>query len=710
MSQEPRRRSPLSGLLLHSGPDPLRNTVLGIFLLILLACMVMLATSLLGLARMQRISQSTQDAMQALLSLEQLRAGQRDVELPELEGRDALEKALSGQNREEQARALDGYEQSALRAMLDAEEQRARQLRIQVIAAGVLIFGTLLGLIGLLYWLFGVLLKPIEDLAGLARRVREGELSWRAAPFTQPELNELGLALNDMLETLEQRLQELDRQRGDWEALVGSIPDAWLGLDPDGSVRLANPAARELAGEDWTGRKLQDLPLETSHEDRWVLTRPDGRKVGLRAKRVDLEGERALLHLRDLEAEERLESLRQEAVSMVLQELRGPSRRLVELSEGYGEVASQARYLRGLVHNLGLSEALRHGRWTTRTLAVELDALLEEVVQSLSGLAREREVELKLQVEEVRLAADPDQLGLLLSTLLRRLIEGTATGGKVSLTARTHQGSVWLELSAQESSLVSELRQWINRPGAQEGDGSGVLRQILKCHEGYLENEPGERLRIELPLRDVQQLPTVTAVEPDQAAPERPRVRVGCWIEDPTLAGWLHRSLRKDFEVCGPETEGLEVHILDLDHPPEQPPRGLILALAEDPAERIERFVELQATALLDKDSSAGELRAALLKVQSGATVLSSKAAQGLRLHASKQRREAPSAYGELTSREQEIFRSITQGLSNKEIAELLVISEGTVKTHVNNLLRKLNLKDRVQLILYATQHDLLTQ
>ncbi|GMU56246.1 MAG: hypothetical protein AMXMBFR33_53920 [Candidatus Xenobia bacterium] len=707
MSQKPSR---LTGLLLHSGPDPLRNTVMGIFLLILLACLIMIATSLVGLGRMQQISNETQDGVQALLALEKLRRGEREVQLSDLSGRDALERALIGGNQETLALALDRYEQAALQSILEAEEKRAQQLRIQLIAGGVLMFGTLVGLVGLLYWLFGVLLKPIEDLAGLARRVREGELSWRASPFTQPELNELGQALNDMLEVLELRLQELDRQRSDWEALVGSIPDAWLSLDADQKVTLANPAARDLAGEDWTGRQFEELPLVRQDEQRWLLTRSDGTQIPLRSKRVELASQRSLLHLRDLQLEERLERLRQEAVSVVLHELRGPSRRLVELCESYGnaELASQARYLRGLVHNLSLTEALSQGRWSTRMVDVELDALLDEVAQSLSGLAREREIELEVKGEECRLAGDPEQLGLLCSTLLRRLIEESPPGSKLRLAVRLHQEQVWLELTPQEASLASQVRHWING-NATESDGAGLLRQILKSHEAYLENEPGERLRIVLPVREARPVPSVTEVEPDQSAPQRPALRVGCWVREPALAAWLRRSLRRDFELCEPG-EGLELHVIDLDDLPEQIPAGRLVALATRPAEQIEKFVELEAVALLDKDSSAGELRSALLRVQGGATVLSSEAAQGLRLHASKARRQAPSAFLELTGREQEIFRSITQGLSNKEIAEALVISEGTVKTHVNNLLRKLHLKDRVQLLLYAAQHDLLVQ
>ncbi len=67
-----------------------------------------------------------------------------------------------------------------------------------------------------------------------------------------------------------------------------------------------------------------------------------------------------------------------------------------------------------------------------------------------------------------------------------------------------------------------------------------------------------------------------------------------------------------------------------------------------------------------------------------------------------------PAEFEALTSREQEIFGEIARGRTNKEIAESLFISEGTVKTHVNNMLRKLELRDRVQVLLYAARKNLL--
>jgi DNA-binding NarL/FixJ family response regulator len=116
------------------------------------------------------------------------------------------------------------------------------------------------------------------------------------------------------------------------------------------------------------------------------------------------------------------------------------------------------------------------------------------------------------------------------------------------------------------------------------------------------------------------------------------------------------------------------------------------------------------ASGFLLKDSPPEDLLAAVHTVASGAALLAPAVTRRVieRFAALPPGRDDLAArITELTSREKEVLRLLARGLTNAEIGEELVISEGTVKTHVAHVLAKLTLRDRVQAVIFAYESGL---
>ncbi len=109
--------------------------------------------------------------------------------------------------------------------------------------------------------------------------------------------------------------------------------------------------------------------------------------------------------------------------------------------------------------------------------------------------------------------------------------------------------------------------------------------------------------------------------------------------------------------------------------------------------------VRAGAIGYLLKDTQADELCRAIKAAAAGQVQLSPKAAERLMREI-----RAPESPEKLTERETEVLRLLAVGKSNKEIASEMVISETTVKTHVSNILMKLNVPSRTQAALYAVR------
>jgi NarL family two-component system response regulator LiaR len=123
--------------------------------------------------------------------------------------------------------------------------------------------------------------------------------------------------------------------------------------------------------------------------------------------------------------------------------------------------------------------------------------------------------------------------------------------------------------------------------------------------------------------------------------------------------------------------------------------------------EKVIQAVQAGAIGYLLKDVSPNDLVEAIRAAKRGETRLHPDAARKLMKQVAAFPAQPPSSADDLTARESEVLRLVARGLSNREIAETLVISEKTVKTHVSSLLSKLNLEARTQLAIYAIRHGM---
>lgn len=121
--------------------------------------------------------------------------------------------------------------------------------------------------------------------------------------------------------------------------------------------------------------------------------------------------------------------------------------------------------------------------------------------------------------------------------------------------------------------------------------------------------------------------------------------------------------------------------------------------------EKVFPAMEAGASGYMLKTSSASEIADAIRSAYEGDTVFEEEVTQKI-----IERNHMPQEYllhDDLTNRETEILQLIAQGLSNQEIADECFITLKTVKTHVSNILSKLDVSDRTQATIYAFKHNL---
>ena len=158
-------------------------------------------------------------------------------------------------------------------------------------------------------------------------------------------------------------------------------------------------------------------------------------------------------------------------------------------------------------------------------------------------------------------------------------------------------------------------------------------------------------------------------------------------------------------DIRMPESNGIEGTKLIKEAFPEV--KVLIVTTFQD-TEYIVEAVQNGASGYLLKDSSPEAILDGIKVALSGKVVMDTVISEALLTNTTV---EKPATFDAekwgLTPREVELIQQVAQGLSNKEIAQTLFLSEGTVKNNISTILSKLELRDRTQLVIFAYENKL---
>ncbi|MBF7094712.1 response regulator transcription factor [Streptococcus sp. HF-1907] len=155
-------------------------------------------------------------------------------------------------------------------------------------------------------------------------------------------------------------------------------------------------------------------------------------------------------------------------------------------------------------------------------------------------------------------------------------------------------------------------------------------------------------------------------------------------------------------DLVMPEMDGVEATLELLKDWPDA--KILVLTSYLD-NEKIYPVIDAGAKGYMLKTSSAAEILNAIKKVALGELAIETEVDKKIKAHDAN-----PDLHEDLTARERDILNLLAKGYDNQTIADKLFISLKTVKTHVSNILAKLNVTDRTQAVVYAFQHHLVPQ
>lgn len=411
---------------------------------------------------------------------------------------------------------------------------------LAVALASVAVWGLGAVLMGLAaIWLVGrhylVARRGHEGFVEGMQRLGSGDYEHRAAPGNPGETVPLSEAFNRMADSVKAAIGLLSTERDTLSAVLDTMADGVLVVEPAGQVSLLNPAARVMLGirqEAAAGARLVELVRD--NEIHQVIAGCQNEKARQQAE-ISLHMTRrflsaiatplennggVLLTMHDLTRMQQVETSQKEFVSNVSHELRNPMasiKAMVETLESgavndsrvaldfLARMRGDVDRINGLIDGLLELSRMESGQFTIEAEPTSMEPIIQGVRNKFSGAAAEQEVDVTVSVRGnlPLVMADGEKLTQVFVNLVENSLKFTPRGGTVSILAQPAGEFVQIELkdtgvgvAPQHLPHLFERFYKVDRSRRDSGTGLGlaIVKQLVESHGGgiWVESREGE--------------------------------------------------------------------------------------------------------------------------------------------------------------------------------------------------------------------------
>ena len=380
---------------------------------------------------------------------------------------------------------------------------------------------------------------PISELTQQSRELASGRLDVSTRRSSVLELDQLGVAISSIAETLGSRLSEAEQTRATMETVLGTIPQGTILVGEEDEIAYANEAANQMLGA--IPESLSGLaPLQMQSVVR------EARASGTAQTRLFADGNptrqirgtatpftndaRVLVIAVDTTDSERTDSIRRDFVANASHELKTPVATIIASSEALqialsrddesamvfaGRIEESARQLNRLVTDL--LDLSRLEREAPELAPTRLDLIAKDEMERVRRRAEERGLSLALETDQVTVRANHRDLSIAIRNLLDNAIRYTGDDGSVRVVVGVEAGEAVVEVSDTGEGIPTRDRDRVferfyrvdsarSRDTGGTGLGLSIVKHVAESHGGSVQVESelgvGSTFVVRLPLTD----------------------------------------------------------------------------------------------------------------------------------------------------------------------------------------------------------------